>query len=508
MNSSPVEAGPVGPDAAPTIPSSAQVLVPVLLAGGNGERLWPLSRAQYPKQFLALEGEHSLLQQTALRAMQCPFAVPPLVVGSAAHRFMIEEQLRAIGLEDYVIMLEPVRRDTAPAAAAATRYVREVYGPEAIIFLMAADQLVGDEAAFIGAVTDGLLSAVHGHVVTFGIRPSRPETGFGYLQAGDPANDVPALTVQRFVEKPDADRALEFLSSPHYFWNGGLFMFRAELISDAFAWLEPEMDMAAGQALDTALRDDRFIELDAEAFARCRRESIDYALMERLQNLVLVPLDADWDDVGSWRFLERRPPADELDNHTLGDVVLENAQRNLVMSNHRLVAASGVDDLVIVETEDAVLVTHRDAVQDVKTVCQRLAAAQREEVEHRQRIYRPWGYYESIAAGPRFQTKRIFVKPGAKLSLQMHHHRAEHWVVVKGTAVVVRDEERFLLSENESTFIPLGTTHRLENPGMVPLEIIEVQSGAYLGEDDIVRFNDDYGRTQEAAALAEQSAAA
>jgi mannose-1-phosphate guanylyltransferase/mannose-6-phosphate isomerase len=474
-------------------------VVPVLMAGGSGSRLWPLSRESYPKQFLALHGAHSLLQNTALRARMIPNAGAPVVIGADSHRFLIAEQLRDAGIAESTLLLEPEGRDTAPAAAVAAHFVAAEIGPEAIVFLMAADHVISDLDAFVSAATVGAELAAQGHVVTFGITPTGPETGFGYLRAGAPLAEEPrAQRVEAFVEKPDAERAQAFLDAGDHFWNSGMFMFRADRFLDVLQCLEPALSHSAHAAVSLAAVNSDGLTLNVEAFSSCRKVSVDYAVMEKLHDIALVPMDAGWDDVGSWNFLAGLPATDEQANRARGDVLLQDSRGNLVHAQSRLVTLIGVEDHVVVETEDAILVAPRSRVQDVKGVVQKLRDQEREEVVANRRVYRPWGRYESIAGGERFQVKRIMVKPGQKLSLQMHHHRAEHWVVVKGTARVTCGDKEFLLCEDQSTYIPLGNVHRLENPGLVPLELIEVQSGAYLGEDDIVRFEDVYGRSQEA----------
>lgn len=471
------------------------LIVPVLLAGGSGTRLWPLSREQYPKQFLPLVGPNSLLQETALRASAVGDSIAPIVIGRETHRFVIDEQLQQAGIREATLILEPEGRNTAPAAAVAAHFASEEYGPEAILFIMAADQAIGDLAAFVEAAKIAAAVANEGRIVTFGIKPTRPETGFGYIRAGARLGTSGAWDVQAFVEKPAADTARDFLSQGGYYWNGGMFMFRSGRFLAELRRLEPEMYEKSLEALRQGQRTRQSITLESKAFRACRNDSIDYAVMEKVDGVALVPLDAGWDDVGSWTYLDSLPADDAHGNRLRGDVHIEDAHNNLVHANTRLVAMLGIRDAVVVETDDAVLIAHRERTQDVKKIVQSLKAKKRPEAESRPRVYRPWGYYETIAAGDRFQVKRITVKPGHKLSLQMHHHRAEHWIIVRGTARVTCGERDFLLSENESTYIPLGTTHRLENPGKVELQLIEVQSGTYLGEDDIVRFSDVYGRS-------------
>lgn len=466
------------------------------MAGGSGTRLWPLSRASYPKQFLRLLDHDSLLQATVRRARQIPGATPPLVIGNEKHRFIIAEQLQEIGYEHPDILLEPEGRNTAPVAAVAAHYVAQKYGPDAIVFLMAADQTIADAPTFVTSANLAVKAALAGRLVTFGIQPQGPETGFGYVRVGAPLADVTgAFEVSGFFEKPSLERAQGYLSEGGYYWNGGMFMFRASTMLGELEKLEPEMHAKAGESLAAGARDLDFVRLEPTAFKACRSDSIDYAVMEKSRNIALVPLDAGWDDVGSWTFLSKLPAADAQGNHARGNVMFEGASNNLVQTGKRLVTMLGVENTVVVESDDAILVASRDRLQDVGKIVKRLQSEKRPEADSLPKVARPWGSYETIAIADRFQVKRILVKPGQKLSLQMHHHRAEHWVVVKGTARVTCGEKVFLLTEDQSTYIPLGTTHRVENPGKVPLEMIEVQSGAYLGEDDIVRFEDVYGRT-------------
>lgn len=473
------------------------IIVPILMAGGTGSRLWPMSREQYPKQFLNLLGNRSLMQDTVLRARAIPGAVAPMIIGSEPHRFLIAEQLMQLGIAEPTIVLEPEGRNTAPAAAIAAHHVAQTYGPDALVFLMAADQSVEDLQAFVASAQAAAAVAAKGKIVTFGITPTRPETGYGWIKAGASIGDG-GFGVDQFIEKPALAKAQALLAEGGYYWNGGMFLFPAGLLLDELKKFEADMHSHSAKALELGTRDQDFIRLHAATFKQCRNESIDYAVMEKTDKIALVPLDAGWDDVGSWTFLSKIPASDDAGNHTQGDVLCEDASGNLVHADSRLVALVGVKDQVVVETDDAVLVTTRDRVQDVKKIVQRLKKSGRAEVDTRPRVYRPWGYYETIALAERFQVKRIMVKPGHKLSLQMHHHRAEHWIVVTGTAKVTCQDKSFLLTEDQSTYIPLGHTHRLENPGKLPLELIEVQSGAYLGEDDIVRFNDVYGRAPAA----------
>lgn len=467
-------------------------LVPVIMAGGTGTRLWPLSREQYPKQFIALTDERSLLQVTALRASRIVDATPPLAICGEDQRFLVGEQLRGCGMQSEVL-IEPVGRNTAPAAACAALRAQARHGDQAMVLLMAADHVIADEDAFVRAVELASEVARKGRIAVFGIRPTRPETGYGYIRVGAPRGDG-AYELAAFVEKPDRERAEAFLSEGGYYWNGGLFLFRADVMLAELQRFEPELLAQARLSLENARSDLDFVRLDAESFKACRNESIDYAVMEKTDKAAVVLLDAGWDDVGSWTFLDQQPK-DDCGNAVRGDTWLHDAHNNLVHAESRLVALAGVSDTIVVETKDAVLVTTRERAQDVKKIVARLKAEGRSEAVHHPTVYRPWGSYETIAMDERFQVKRIVVKPGQKLSLQMHHHRAEHWIVVKGTAEITVGEKVFMLTENQSTYIPLGEKHRLVNPGRVPLELIEVQSGSYLGEDDIVRFEDIYGRS-------------
>ncbi|MDP3857583.1 MAG: mannose-1-phosphate guanylyltransferase/mannose-6-phosphate isomerase [Stagnimonas sp.] len=469
-------------------------LVPVIMAGGTGTRLWPLSREQFPKQFIALTGDRSLLQVTALRAGRIVDAAPPLAICGEDQRFLVGEQLRGCGMAAEVL-IEPAGRNTAPAAACAALHAQARYGDDALVLLMAADHVIADEAAFVRAVELACEVAREGRIAVFGIRPTRPETGYGYIRTGARRADG-AYELAAFVEKPDRERAEGFLREGGYYWNGGLFLFRADVMLAELQRFEPELLAQARLALARARSDLDFLRLDPESFKACRSESIDYAVMEKTDKAAVVLLDAGWDDVGSWTFLDQQPK-DAQGNAVRGDTLLHNAHRNLVHAESRLVALAGVDDTIVIETQDAVLVTTRAHAQDVKKIVAQLKSQGRSEAIHHPTVYRPWGSYETVAMDQRFQVKRIIVKPGQKLSLQMHHHRAEHWIVVKGTAEITIGEKLFMLSENQSTYIPLGEKHRLVNPGKVPLELIEVQSGSYLGEDDIVRFEDIYGRSPE-----------
>ncbi len=473
----------------------SSVLMPCIMAGGSGTRLWPLSREQYPKQFLNLTEAQSLLQVTARRAGKLAAVTPPVVICGEDQRFLVAEQMRAGGFKDAITLVEPAGRNTAPAAACAAHLALRRYGPDALVLLMAADHTIPDETAFARAVAVACVAAQAGRIVTFGIHPTRPETGYGYLRAGAALGEG-YLAVAAFIEKPLREKAEAFLAEGGYYWNGGLFLFRADVMLAELKHYEAAMEALAEKAVDNAKGDLDFIRLEPESFKACRNESIDYAVMEKTDKAALVPLDAGWDDVGAWTFMDTLPK-DADGNVKRGDVWIEGGKDNLVHADSRLVALAGVSDVIVVETKDAVLVTNRDNVQDVKKIVASLKKAGRGEAINHPTVYRPWGSYETISLDTRFQVKRIVVNPGQKLSLQMHHHRAEHWIVVKGTAEITVGERVFMLSENQSTYIPLGEKHRLVNPGKVPLELIEVQSGSYLGEDDIVRFDDVYGRAPE-----------
>lgn len=466
------------------------ILTPVIMAGGSGSRLWPLSRELRPKQFLSFSDESTMLQQTLSRLAGLE-QQPSIVICNEEHRFLVAEQLRQIGAEGGRILLEPVGRNTAPAIALAAIAATQE-GEDPLLLVLAADHLIQDVEQFHDSIELAIPLAEQDYLVTFGVVPTHPETGYGYIHQGDELGQ--GFKVRRFVEKPDTDTAATYLSSGEYLWNSGMFLFRASRYLDELGQHQPAMLETCRKAMTNTAHDLDFTRVDATAFAESPNESIDYAVMEKTDRAAVVPLDARWSDIGSWSSLWDVSDKCESGNSCHGDVVHEDTRNTLVRAESRLVATVGIEDLVIVETKDAVLVAHKDKAQDVKKIVQRLKDEQRPEYENHREVYRPWGIYDSVDNGQRYQVKRITVKPGAKLSVQMHHHRAEHWVVVSGTARVTNGERTYLVTENESTFIPVGQVHALENPGVVPLELIEIQSGTYLGEDDIVRFEDNYGR--------------
>ena len=486
------------------------MLTPLILSGGSGTRLWPLSRELHPKQLLPLVGKRTMLQETVARVGGIAEVTAPIVVCNESHRFMVAEQLRELGETAQAIVLEPCGRNTAPAVAVAalvalanTRAGQGSGDPDPILLVLPADHVVRDVTAFHRTVDVGRVAAAAGKLVTFGVVPDRAETGYGYIRrkndrgqphSGGAVDVAGAYPVQEFVEKPDEATARRYVESGEYYWNSGMFMFRARAYLAELERHAPAMLVACETAVAAATRDLDFMRLPEAEFAACPSDSIDYAVMEKTSSAVVVPLEAGWSDVGSWSALQDALPCDSLGNVTTGDVLVEDSRGCYLHSTSRLIGAVGLVDHVVVETRDAVLVAPRDRVQDVKQLVARLKAQGRGETALHRQVFRPWGSYDSIDHGERFQVKRLIVKPGATMSLQMHHHRAEHWIVVSGTARITRGEETFLLGENESTYIPLGTKHRIENPGKVTLEIIEVQSGTYLGEDDIVRFEDAYGR--------------
>ncbi len=488
------------------------------MSGGSGSRLWPQSRSLYPKQFLPLVNDQTMLQNTVSRLDGVDFVSSPMVIANEEHRFLVAEQFRQMNRKASAIILEPVGRNTAPAVALASlkaQASQPTTHNDPILLILAADHVIKDVNAFHQAIEAALPAASEGKLVTFGIVPTHPETGYGYIKAGDKLIEkreervagknveltthnsplTTTYTVEQFVEKPDLETAQGYLASGDYYWNSGMFLFKASRYLEELEKFRPDILEACQKAMKVQNADLDFVRLDEMAFKACPDESIDYAVMEKTADAVVIPLDAGWSDVGSWSSLADISEKDDAGNSTLGDVLLQDTRNTYVRSEKKLIATVGVEDLVITESDDAILVAHKDRVQDVKKIVDRLKAKNRTEVKLHRKVYRPWGAYDSIDMGDRFQVKRITVKPGAQLSLQMHHHRAEHWIVVKGTALVTNGEQEILLTENQSTYIPIGTVHRLENPGKFDLEMIEVQSGGYLGEDDIVRLDDTYGRS-------------
>jgi mannose-1-phosphate guanylyltransferase len=461
-------------------------ICPVIMAGGSGTRLWPLSRATHPKQFLTLHGEDTMLQATVKRLSGLDIQAS-ITICNEEHRFFVAEQLREIDKLGPII-LEPVGRNTAPAIALAALTAKD----DPLLLVLAADHVMQDEDAFREAVIRAIPLAEAGKLVTFGIVPSAPHTGYGYIKRGKDIGE--GFEVDAFVEKPSSDVAQDYFSSGDYYWNSGMFLFRASNYLEELKKFRPDILEQCQESVLDVKTDLDFLRIDKDMFESCPAESVDYAVMEKTAHAVVVPMDAGWSDIGSWSSLWDISEKDSEGNATHGDVILRETRNSYVRTDSKLVAVIGVDNLVVVSTKDALMVAHKDSVQDVKMITDSLRAQARSEWQLSREVYRPWGKYDSIDSGDRYQAKRITVKPGAKLSVQMHHHRAEHWVVVSGTALVTNGDKTFLLSENESTYIPIGVVHALENPGKVELELIEVQSGSYLGEDDIVRFDDVYGR--------------
>lgn len=468
-------------------------IVPVILAGGSGSRLWPLSRAQHPKQFHALVSAEPLLSDTARRVPSAPPYSPPLVITNEQNRFGVAAAFKKAKLALDHIVLEPEGRSTAPAAAVAAHLAMENAGPDAVLLIMPSDHHMDNPPAFLEAIEAGLEAARSGMLVTFGIKPAKPETGYGYVKTLAALGRGSALKVDRFVEKPGREAAAGFCADPSYYWNSGIFLFGAKAYLTELERVEPDMVRETLAAVRNATEDLNFIRLAAN-FRHCRSDSIDYAVMEKTENAALVPLDAGWSDVGSWDALFDAAPKDEARNAARGDVLLKNAKGCYARAENGMIAVAGADNIIVVSTKDATLVAKRGESEAVKEVVLELAAKGRNEAEHHVTVHRPWGSYETLHLSERYQVKQIMVEPGASLSLQRHHHRAEHWIVVKGTARVTIDSESRLLTENQSVYVPLGSVHRLENPGLIPLTLIEVQSGPYLGEDDIVRFEDIYAR--------------
>lgn len=468
-------------------------MIPVILSGGSGSRLWPLSRAMHPKQFLTLNGDQSLFQATLSRLAGIQDGpLTPIVVSNEDHRFLVAEQCRALGINPQAILLEPIGRNTAPAIAAAVVKALAT-GRDELLLVLPADHVFDDLDALHKAFEAGTPAARDGRIVTFGIVPNKAETGYGYIRVAEKSDEIQA--VQAFVEKPDLATAEQYLADGRYYWNSGMFLFQASSMLAQLREHAPQVLDAVQAALKNAKEDLDFTRLDTMAFATAENISIDYAVMERSNQVSVVPLDAGWNDVGSWSAVWEIAEKDSQGNASRGDVMLEATRNAYVHAEHRMVSVLGLDDVIVVETADAVMVAAKDKAQDVKLLVDRIKQSARTEATNHRKVYRPWGAYDSIDNGPRYQVKRITVAPGQKLSVQMHHHRAEHWIVVTGTAKVSIGDKQILLSENQSTYIPIGVVHALENPGKIPLEMIEVQSGGYLGEDDIVRFEDRYGRS-------------
>ncbi|MBW2218875.1 MAG: mannose-1-phosphate guanylyltransferase/mannose-6-phosphate isomerase [Deltaproteobacteria bacterium] len=478
------------------------MIIPVIMAGGSGTRLWPLSRQLYPKQLMRLVDQNTMLQNTALRMMNLQGVEDPIVICNNDHRFMVAEQFREININPSSIILEPVGRNTAPAIAVAALKVLS-NDDDPVIVVLPADHYIQDTSSFHDAIKIGFHFAMLGKLITFGILPHAPETGYGYIRKGEPipvakkevvGNGQDAAVIREFVEKPDKKTAEKYIASGEYFWNSGIFMFRAsEVLSECEKYI-PEIVDACKKALQYGKSDLDFFRLDRDAFELCPAESIDYAVMEKTGKGAMVPFDAGWNDVGSWEALWQVGNKEKNDNVIKGDVLTHNVRNSYLHATGRMIAAVGLEDHIVVETADAVLISPRNQVQDVKKLVDQLRQKKRDEALTHKKEYRPWGSYEEIAGSDNFQVKRVTVKPGAVLSLQKHFHRAEHWIVVKGTAHVTRGDEQFILKEDQSTYIPLGVEHRLENKGQIPLEIIEVHSGSYFGEDDIIRIDDAYGR--------------
>ena len=469
------------------------MIVPVIMAGGSGSRLWPLSRAKYPKQFLAITGEQTMLQQTLKRVEGLEHSAP-FVICNEEHRFLVAEQLHRIDSSHSGILLEPVGRNTAPAIALAAKFaLSEKQAEDVLMLVLAADHVIKDTQSFHQSVQVAIPYALQGNMVTFGIKANAPETGYGYIKTGATVtveDESRGFSVDSFVEKPNLETAQGYLDDGRYLWNSGMFLFKASTYLEELGKFRPDILKACESAYESHFEDLDFIRMSPELFSQIPDESIDFAVMENTEKAVVVPMDANWSDVGSWSALWDVNNKDEQGNATRGDVLTEQTQNSYIYSQDKLVATVGIENLIVVETKDAVLIADKDKVQDVKSIVNQLKQKNRAECQQHQQVYRPWGVHETVSEGERYHVKQVLVKPGEKTALQMHHHRAEHWVVVSGTAKVTKGDEIFLLTENQSTYIPVGTAHAIENPGRVPLELIEVRSGSYLEEDDIVRFDE------------------
>lgn len=471
-------------------------IIPVIISGGSGTRLWPLSRKEYPKQYLPLVGDNTMLQETILRLSGLDNVVDPIIVCNADHRFLVAEQCQQIGVKNPIILLEPVGRNTAPAIAAAAFQSLKSSDDDTVMLVLSADHIIKDVYAFHDSISIASSQAQKGKLATFGIVPKNANTGYGYIKSSKNNTDG-AYKVEEFVEKPDLETAQEYLKQGKYLWNSGMFMFKPEVLIDELTTHSPDIVKLVSDAVNNAKQDLDFIRLDKRSFESSPSDSIDYALMEKSDNVVVVPLEAGWSDVGSWSALYDIDVKDSSGNVLKGDVIVKDTTNTYIYAAHHMITTVGIDNLIVIDTPDATFIASQNKAHEVKSIIASLQKKDRDEVHSNRKVYRPWGWYDSIDSGERFQVKRLYVKPGAKLSLQKHHKRAEHWVVVTGTATVTNGEQKFILNKGESTYIPLGIIHALENQTRKPLEIIEVQSGTYLGEDDIVRFDDLYGRVNK-----------
>ena len=470
-------------------------IYPVILSGGSGERLWPLSRKSLPKQFLKLCSNHTLIQEVANRVNVLSSSNPLTVICNDDHRFLVTEQLKDIQINNFNLILEPLGRNTAPAIAiAALKLIKD--NPDALLLILSADQVIQDQLQFIQSIKESIEFAENGQIVIFGIKPSNPNTNYGYIKTGEVLKEGQIFTVEKFVEKPDLAKARTYFESDNYFWNGGIFLFKANTFLEEMTKYNPEIIDICQKSLENSTEDGNSLKVNKEYFEKCPSISIDYALIEKTDKIVCSILDVGWSDIGSWSSLWEISPKDIEGNVTKGDAFIVSSRNNFIQSTSRLIATAGIDDLVIVETDDAILITKRGKENEIKEIVEELKVKKRTEGSIHTKAYRPWGHYEVLDEYDNFKVKRITVNPGGSLSLQMHYHRSEHWIVVKGTAEVTVNDSVQILSENQSTYIPIGAKHRLRNPGKTPLQLIEVQSGSYLEEDDIVRFEDIYGRNE------------